>query len=484
MPTLNLAIGAMTLEGDDSAKKDTVLAHLYNGYRVGNTIFGIPGYSPFCDLEIGNVPIDGDYYSTLHGARLVVAGGRCWKIGQNGTKIELSGVSVTPGVPVVFAEDSTAVYFVAASYINKYSPGSFTITQLTGQAPRNNRTIAYISGFLLTDGQDATGAGVPGDIWYSDSSGYLEWEVFNNESVPDALQAVFVTYSEVYAIGRESIEVNYLSGDVANPFAVNKAASQPFGTPAPYSVAFDKQSIYYLTVVGGVRRIARLIGGREPQIVSFAVDVPVDDIYDVSNARAWMQSWRGQTFYVITFPTANITIHDQVHDSLTLAFNLKAQEWYIWGEWFPQQGQYGRYPADTFLYIEPWSRRFVGYNGVIYEISGHDFNGGIIRPAIRTGWRSWGEMSRQKVSHQYTYDIKRGVGSSTEDASMLHRWRDNGNAEWRLPRSISLGQLGQRTRPKFSYRCGMYYERQDEFIFPDNVETVFNGVEEDISVTK
>lgn len=477
MPQLKLNIGAMDLESDISATNDAVIAHLYNGYESGQSIKSIPGHVEWLNLGVGEFSIDGDYYSNIRDTRLVVSNNRLFKVSQNGGSVELTGTELTPGVPVSFAEDRDAIYFAANSNIHKYDGVSVSI--LSGQAPINVKSIAFISGFLVAVGSDSTGAAVPGDIWYSDSSGYTDWEVFNNEAVPDAVSSVFVTYSELYAIGTDSIEVNYLSGDVNNPFSANKAASQPFGTPAPHSVAFDQQSIYYLTTIGGARRVARLVGGRQPQIISFSVDVPVDDITDISNARAWLQSINGQSFYVITFPTANVTIGDMVHESLTLAFNIRAEKWYIFGGWHDQKGQYGRYPADTFLYVEPWGKRFIGYNGKIYEVSGNTFPDSILRPAIRTGWRTWGLTSVQKVCHKYTYDIKRG--ESATDIVMQHRWRDNGNLEWRNPRAISLGASGQRTLPKESYRCGMYYKRQDEFIFPAGVEMVLNGIEEDWS---
>lgn len=478
MPKIKITIGKMDIEADATSKDDAVTAHLYNGYRVGSAIKSIPGMSGWCDLGIGNISIDGSYYSILHNKYIVIAGGRGWKVNPDGNKTEITGINIEPGIPVSFIEDKDAVYFAANSRIHKYEGGD-TATEMIGATPINVRSIAFISGFLVAAGFDATGPPIQGDVWYSDSDGYTEWEVFNAEAVPDAVQSVFVTYSELYAIGRESVEVNYLSGDSSNPFAANKGASQPFGTPAPYSIAFDQQSIYYLTTIGGARRIAKLVGGRQPQIISFAVDIPIDQIQDVSNARAWMHSINGQSFYVITFPTANVIIEDMVHESLTLAFNIRAEEWYIWGGWFEQQGQYRRYPADTFLYVEPWGKRFVGYNGKIYETTGSSFPDSVLRPAIRTGWRSWGLTSVQKVCHKYTYDIKRG--ESATDIVMQHRWRNDGNLEWKLPRSISMGATGNRTVPKESYRCGMYYKRQDELIFPAGVEMVLNSIEEDWS---
>lgn len=474
----------MTLEGDDAAKKDTVLAHLINGYRVGESCYSIPGYTAFCDLGTGNVTVDGDYYSTLHDTRLAVSAGRIWAVKENGTKSELTGVSLTAGTPVVFAEDANAIYFVGNSLINKYVPGAATVSQLTGQAPINNTYISYISGFLVTNGADSAGGAVSGDTWYSDDTGYTTWEVFNNEAIPDGLQSLFATFNEIYAVGRESVEVSYLSGDAANPFVTNKGIAQPFGTPSRYSMAFDKQSIYFLSVIGDCRRLVRLVGGRQAEVLSFAVDVPIDDIADVSNARAWIQSWKGQSFYVVSFPVANITIDDMFYESISFAFNIRQKEWYIWGVWNAQKGQYDRYPADTFLYVEPWAKRFIGFNGVLWEMTGHKFDTTPVRMSIRTGNRNWGKQV-EKISHEYVYDCKRGVGNSDIASPVfVHRWRDNGIKEWKNPRTISMGAVGDRRRPQKSRICGRYYERQDELIFADPCEVVFSGIEEEWTPTR
>lgn len=477
MPELALAIGRMDLEGDRTARKDDVSAHLYNGFRIGQSIYGIPGYTLFCDLGMGNVTVDGDFYSTLHGFRLVCCSGRVWTLDEDGTATEVTGASFQAGIPVSFTEDRDAVYFAANSYIHRFD-GSLTV--MGGQSPRNVKSVAWIKGFLLAAGDDATGTPIPGDIWYSDDEGYATWEVFNNELLPDPVQSIFVTFSEVYAIGRESVEVAYISGDANNPFASNGAASQPNGTPAPYSVAFDSESIYFLTIIGGSRRLCRLIQGKQKELISFAVDVPVNDITDVSGARAWIQSFRGQAFYVCSFPNANITIGDMTHESITFAFNLKVQEWYIWGKWNTLTGEYQRYPADTFLYIEPWNKRFIGHNGAIWEVTGNSFNGETIRPSILTGWVSRGAISKPKFVAAYTYDIKRGVGSATTAATFIHRWRNDYNYEWSGPRLVSLGVQGDRRGPSRVFQCGKYQSRQHELIFPDDAEVVLNGVFEEL----
>lgn len=488
MPQIKLNIGPMSLEGDQTSKGDNVLCHLYNGYRANSTdgsetIYSIPGYVEFCDLGTAEM-VDADWYSILHGVHLAASAGRLWKIESNGTKTELTTVILTSGTPVSFTEDETYIYFCANSVINRLDPATNAITQLGGQSPINCTHLAYLKGFLVAKGDDVAGGGIPGDVWYSSSvTLYATWSVFNNMAKPDPVMAVFATFKEIYAIGRETTEVSYATTDPNNPFASNEGATQPFGTQAAYSIAFDEQSIYYLTTVGANRRICRLVNGREVQLLSFAVDVPIDGPYRIDDARAWIQSWKGQTFYVLQLPSVDINIDNQVHKGITFAFNIKAQEWYIWYEWDSINAECKRYPADTFLFIESLGRRFIGFNGKLWEQTenANYFGTTQVRMRIRTGNRTWGKLSR-KLSVFYQYNLKRGATGDVAEPSMIHRWRNDHDAEWTSGRVISMGTEGNRSIFRRSSQCGRYISRQDELIFPDPVPVVFNGLEEQIEL--
>jgi hypothetical protein len=429
LPKIALAIGQMDLENDQTSKKDTVLAHLINGFRVGTSIHMWPDHAEYCDLGInGKVYI---WRSTLHNVMYAVCGGNLYRINGEGDKTDITGASLTAGIPPTFTEDRHSVYVAAKSPIYKIS-GNQALVNAGGQAPINVTSLAYLSGFLVANGDDPAGGGLPGDFAYSDTIGgdgvptYATWSYENNASKPDGLQGLIATPEDyLYAIGTESVDVSYISGNVENPFASNKAASQSFGTPSPHAIAYDSQSVYFPAIIQGNRQIVRLVGGRTPQIIGFPVGVPVQDIADISSATAHMCGHRGQTFYVITFPTANVTIDDLFSPSLTLAFNTKAEEWSILGAWDQYQAQYGAYLGASFAY--DGITRFAGGNdGKIYTLT---------------------------------------TESRIDGPIMLHRWRNDGRMEWGNARNIPLGTIGDRIGPKKQRQCGRYYKRQDEFIF-------------------
>lgn len=491
MPQIKLNIGPMSLEGDATSKGDAVLAHLYNGYLAdstdgSNAIHSLPGYVERCDLGTGTASVDGDFYSILHSVRITASAGRAWTVTTNYATTELVGVQLTAGTPVRFTEDETYIYFCAKSAINRLDPVAGLITQLTGQAPINCTHLAHLKGYLIAQGDDPTGLGLPGDVWHASSVGnYATWSVFNNMARPDAVSAVFATFKEIYAVGRETTEISYATTDPNAPFASNDGATQPFGTQSPYCVAFDQQSLYYPTTIGENRRICRLMGGREAQILSFSVDIPIDTPSSITDARGWIQSWKGQTYYVLNMPSTVMTINGLLHRGITLAFDIKLQRWQIWYKWDAVNGECNSYPADTFLYIEPLGKRFIGYRGKIYELTEDAayFDTTPVRMMIRTGNRSWGTLKR-KNSQFYQYNLKRGASLATAEPVMVHRWRNNQNAEWTNGRTVSLGTEGNRSIYRRSSQCGQYITRQDEFIFPDPGSYVFNSIEEEVEVLR
>ena len=479
MPKIPLAFGQMDLENDQTSRKDTVLAHLINGFRVGTSLHMWPDHAEYCDLGEGGAVAVYVWQSTLHGVKYAVCAGKLYRVNGEGQKTEIADTNLTSGVPPTFTEDAHHVFVAAASPIHQIS-GDVVLFNAEGDAPLNVTSLAYLSGFLVANGEDPNGGGLAGDFAYSDTVGedgvptYAVWSYENNASKPDALQGLIATADDyLYAIGTESVDVSYISGNVENPFTSNKAAAQPFGTPERHTIAYDSQSIFFLSIIQGNRQIVRLGGGRTPQIIGFPIGVPVQNA-DITGARAHLTGHRGQTFYIITFPQANVTIDDLFFPSLTLAFNIRAEEWAILGQWDDMQGRYGDYLGQSFAY-DGTTRLVGGGDGKVYTLADE---------------------------------------SRVDEPVMMHRWRNDGRMEWGNARSIPLGAIGDRIGPKKQRQCGRYYKRQDEFILANggtrmsirtgwrtwgklglkisneyaydvkrgDIGVVFDGVEEDIKV--
>lgn len=497
MPQVPIILdGGINAQSDESSIQDGAFAWLANCYLtpIGDTqkaMRGNPGRELWLDLGLGNYSIDGDYYQKELNVRFVVCNGRVFKVGSDKSVTELTGATLTPGVPVAFADDGTTVFMAARSKINTVTALATTVSQLGSDSPDNVTSLGYLRGFLLANGDQAGGTPVPGDCHYSDdkAGGYSIWAWFNNEFITDGLQSIIIGVEEIFLIGSRSIEVNYLSSDPANPFAVNANATKTFGTVAPYSVAYDSDSVYFLSEVAGALKVIELGQGRTPRIISAPVDVPLEAFQRVDDAEGRLVSFRGQVFYVLTFPTVNAVFLDQIHESLTLAYHIQTGYWYQWGHWLPADGDYEADRLSTFLYISSQKNRYVGcrYESKIYTLTDTTLTDGadVLRPCIRTGWISHRKAGKVKFSAEYTYDMKTGVGNDlAPNPKMIHKWRDDYSLEWSNGREIMLGRQGERRRPPRSTRCGPYERRQHQFYLTDPVEFVFNGLYEEVEVER
>lgn len=486
MAEIKLQVGKMDLEQDPSSKDETVSAILYNAFRHGKSFKRVPGFTESTD--IGTQYQAYMYFSSLHNVLLAVCGSSLYTISQNGVATEVTGGGFSVNTPASFAEDSTRILIAANSAIHVYTVATGVLTQLGGQAPLGVTSISILRGFLIANGLDGGGGGINGDFGWSNDASYATWSYENNAANPDGLQAIVTIPSDdIFFIGKQTIEVNNLSGSVASPFYVNKPASQSFGTPAPYTVAYDGQNVYMLTVVGNNRQIMRLNGGRTPQLIGFPVNISLDEMTDISDMRSFIFGIQGRTFYVITSQTARITIEDVVQSGFTLAFDIREEEWHVWGSWNSQAGEYNEFKGCSFAYAESWgNKRYIGgFDGKIYLVDNdsYTFNGSQIRMALRTGYYTH-NTTRYKGAVEYTYDIKQGVGNSAATSPLFeHRYREYKDNQW-IVRRISMGASGSRSYMPKSRLCGRYQKRQHELVFPDAVEVIYNGIYEDVRVEK
>lgn len=497
MPEIKFQYGKMDLEQDATSKDETVSAILFNAYRVAKSFRRVGGLTLHADTETGTAVYI--YYSTLHDVCLAAAGNNIngwadlYTVTANGTVtlIDNGLAGLTPNTPVVFAEDATRILLVANSYIHVYTVATGVLHALIGddfmQAPKDVTHISILRGFLLANGQDQSGGGIAGDFGWSNDPDYAVWNYENNAARPDKLQSILTTSNDdIFMVGSESTEINYMTGDAAAPFLPNKPATLHFGTPAPYTVAHDGQNLYMLVVVGGSRQILRLMGGREPQLIGFPVSVAIDAVDNITTMEGYIQGERGKAFYILTHPTAQITIEDVPQTGFTLAFDIRAEEWHVWGDWDSQNTEYNAYRGRSFAYAEPWgNKRLIGGNdGKIYLLDdSHTFAGDTIRMALRSGHVRY-NTNKHKTANYYEYDVKTGTANDDVVApSFIHRYRSDGKSDW-VTRQIKLGAAGNTSLLPKSRQCGRYRKRQHELVFTDAVEIVFNNMYEDVEVER
>jgi len=310
--------------------------------------------------------------------------------------------------------------------------GTFTSTTIADQTPRNVTTLVYTEEYLKSDGNQLEGDVVPGDTFFSidKDNNYSAWSSYNNQSKGDALKSIIVAFDQVYNIGTRSLEVSFNDG--VTPWALNKNASQPFGTPAPHSVVFDGENIYYITEAANSRKVVRIANGGAAETISFPIDIPIERMASVADAQSFVLGFRGQNFYVINFPSADVTIDEQHYQSVTLAYHLQKKAWIVLGKWDAENAIYGQYRGISSCYIERYGKMLIGgRDGKLYTLAEND-----------------------------TVDY-------TITPQLLHRWRDDHIKTWKNPRNIKLYPVGKFRLPDDETQGGLYRYRQHELSYTD-----------------
>ena len=417
------------LDVDDMTVGDTQSVAFYNCYvdRLGS-IHRWPGLAEELDLGT-NLPVH-FYYSKVHDALILVSGGKVWGLHQaGGTPVSITGATLTPGSRPTFVDDGSTVYLAANSPIYYFDTHT-SLKAVTGNPPSDCWTMTWAFGYLLANGNE-----LPADTTYSndDTNLYAQWLVYNNEAAPDVLQSLITLNNQyIYNIGRDHIEVTYQSGDSNNPWAVNPSRIFSIGTIARYSPAYDGQDIFMLSEITGARKVLVFPAGCSPTIVSFPVDVPIENFEKVDDAEGYLMAFKGQNFYVLHFPTANTVINDGLMADVTLAYHIQAKAWYILAGWDTDNGVWKAWRGVDYTYVEHWGKQYVGGND--------------------------GKL----------YTFCDALPPDYDSANLIkHRWRNDGNKTWSHPRAISLGAAGQYTRPSEQRQCGIYHSRQHELSYTD-----------------
>lgn len=451
MPLNKLPIGdGINADIDETSNSDNAAAALVNVYRDRSGAYRtIIGREVYTDLGTGeDVWV---YKSQHHDLKIFMSAGRVFKqTTLAGTVTELTGTVVDSLPELVgialditaipsFAEDGFKIFFAANSAINVIDPSSDVVTQLAGNAPTSVTSLAFIQGYLLANGTIA-GDLLDGFTHHSDDGPwgddvptgvYSTWESYANDANPDPIQSMVIAFDRIYNIGTQSMEVTFIDGTV--PISPDKNSSQPIGTPAPNSVAFDKESVYFLTEMAGDFKVVKLINGGTPKIIDIAISAKINAMDSVADARGHLMAFRGQNFYVLHFPSANIEIANQNYPEITLAYHLQTEQWTIFADWDATHGQFTAYGGVSFMNCGDWGVKLQGGDdGKVYKL------------------------------------IENGTPDADADAPLLtHRWRDDGSEQWKLPRIVSLGKLGDYNTIRYTRQIGQYYTRQHEIIYTD-----------------
>ncbi|MBJ8424570.1 packaged DNA stabilization protein [Acinetobacter bereziniae] len=239
-----------------------------------------------------------------NGALLVVIGNKLYHSKAN--KFDLVEVgSISALGTVRFADNGRVALIVNGTYTYSLDLKKLTLTRLSGSAIPRSTHVVFLDGRFVFNKAN-TGQFHWSDL-YSTNVNALSYATA--ESTPDNVTAIIkFNSSELWLFGSQSVERYYGTGSANAPFSRLSGGAMSFGCLAPDSIVSLSTGVIWLGVseIGG-SQIVMSGGGIPERISTHALEEEIASFSKTSDASAYAYQIEGHVFYVISFPSANVT---------------------------------------------------------------------------------------------------------------------------------------------------------------------------------
>ncbi len=379
--------------------------------------------------------------------------------------LHLLGTILTTTNPVSMADNGIDLVLVDGSthgYVIQLNNNAFSVLTDSTNTFVGADKIDYLDTFFLFN-HTAT------QTFYCSLSNSISFDplyIANKTAYADRLVTLAVVRREIWLLGERTTEVWYDSGGSAFPFSAVPGAFMGHGCAAKYSVQVINDAIFWLGQDQQGNAIVFMGANYQAQPISTHAMANEFQAYaTVADAVAHTYQIQGHVFYVLSFPTADRTwVYDTTsgmwHERLSMDSNGLLHRHY---------GNVGTFAHGIYL-IGDWR------NGNLYQYDLNNFtdNGNAIQ-RIRSFPHIQNELKR--VSHtQFIVDMQTGATTDPTQAPEVDlTYSDDRGASWGMPRTQSMGQVGQTNLVLSFRRLGIARDRVYQVSWSSPVMTALNG---------
>lgn len=270
-----------------------------NGSRVA-ALMPTPGLKK---IFTSDLTVTRCLYVLSNGALLAVIGKKLYH--SKATKFELMEVGLISALGTVrIADNGQVAIIVNGTYTYALNLKTLELTRLSGS------TIPRSTHVLFLDGRFVVNKANTGQFYWSDlySTQVNALSYATAESSPDNITAIITFNRELWLFGAQSVERYYGSGSSNAPFARLSGGAMAFGCLAPDSIVSLSTGVIWLGVSEfGGNQIVMSAGGIPERISTHALEEEISSFTKTSDASAYAYQIEGHVFYVISFPSANVT---------------------------------------------------------------------------------------------------------------------------------------------------------------------------------
>lgn len=409
-------------------------------------------------------PIGMRYFSDV--LFVVTSDRKCYTVDANSTIVDVTGVTL-PGIKrPTFADGGSTLYVAGGDEPIKWA-GVGNTTALLGGSPPKMTHIVFLDGYLIGNRRlDSENNKV---IQFSDNDTPETWNALNIFSAvadPDEVQALAVNQRILAVVGENTTELWQNVGTVPVPF--NRSFVYQYGTPAPYSVWVEDNSLFF---IDQDRRILRSVG-QQPTRISDGIEDALAGYSTVTDCWTSSFSYKGSIHVIFNFPDAGAA----------WSIDLKNNQW---TEWNGYDNGLARPRINAMTYVPSLKTTYAGDfdTGKVWTFSDtvKTDAGGIFQRKRTFSHRDAGTSVRKRANW-LKVNLDRNVASSFSgttsqtNPTLELRWKDD-NKNWSTWRRKQLGQIGEsRYYVRFN-RLGIYRTRQYELRMSDPSELNIVSVE-------
>jgi len=356
----------------------------------------------------------------------------------------------------------------AANAIITNAADTFTLSvpafgQITDPGYLPADRIAFIEGWLILNNTATrtfyTSGPVPYTLMFPGSFYALK------DSSTDNLVTLHENNRELWLIGERTSEVWYNAGNANFTFSRIPGVGPQIGCSAKHSIARIGQSLIWLGRNEQGENIVVMQNQYSWERVStHAIEHSITSYPLVSDAIGYAYEEEGHAFYVLTFPTADVT----------WAYDATTHLWHQRLSFDPTAGVYHRHRSNCFANFA--DVRMVGdyQSGQIHQMSRQVYTdaGNPIRCQRRTP-HVWSRENRERVFQssiqvEFTPGVGLQTGQGVNPQAML-RWSNDGGFTWSNEHWTTLGAVGVTRNRAMWRRLGRARDRVYELNFSDPV---------------
>ena len=412
----------------------------------------------------------GDYGYAVSGNKLYQINST-WSVTEKGT--------VTGTGPVSMVDNGTQLFIAAGVDGFIYNASTDVFAQITDPDFPGASVVGFIDGYFVFIEPNSQ------KFWVTellDGTSIDPLDFASAEGSPDNLVSMIVDHREVWLFGQTSVEVWYNAGLPDFPLARIQGAFNEIGCAARASVAKLDNGVFWLGADARGRGIVyRSQGYNGQRISTHAVEWQIQQYGDISDATAYTYQQDGHSFYVLNFPSADIT----------WVYDVATQAWHQRAGWL--NNAFTRHRGDCQMAFNAeivigdyLAGAIYAYDPAVYTEAG----------TVQKWLRSWRALPtgannlRRTTQHSLQLDCESGVGldgvGQGVDPQVMLRWSDDGGHTWSNEHWKPTGRIGQTGKRVIWRRLGMTTKLRDrvyEVSGTDPVKIAIMGAELIVSPT-